>query len=359
MAALFLLGVKSALFQSRGMPSSAVRLPLVALAFTASMTGLMAQKKPDTDNPLVKVAEYHMHLARRGAAVAALGDYIYIFGGAGGSPIYQAERLDIRTGKVELLPPQFRQRVFHNAVEHDGKFHLIGGSGRSRANLPNEEVIEIYDPATNEIASQRVAPNPRVAAGAAKLGHDLLVVGGGRVNKAGSFTQTNLAEFYDLDTGAWRAAPAMPTPRNAKAVTVGQFVLVLGGYGSGGKLKTVEMFVPQEGGWKKLPDLTTSVESHSAAFLGSWIFLFGDNERSDQILAYELKSRKTLRLPPGTSHMSYSAAISHDGLIYVVGGAATSESIITTKRGRGADFRSGGETDLIQVFALNPDYQPK
>jgi len=332
------------------------RLSLIVFAFTTVLPGARAENKPDPDSPLVKVAEYHMTFARRGAALAASGDYLYIFGGNGGAPIYQAERLNVRTGKMELLPAKFRQRVFHSAVEHNGKFHLFGGWGRSRPNQPQEQSIEIYDPETNEVTVSGDAPNPRVAAGVVKMGQQVLVVGGVRQNKAGALTQTNTAEIYDLNTGAWSEGPAMPTIRAAPAVAVGQFILVPGGYVSGTQLKTVEMFVPQEQGWKKLPDLSTSVKSHSAAFLGRWLFLFGDERETDQILAYELKPRKTLRLKPGTSHMRYSAALTHGDRIYVVGGAAADSFA-----NNGAllfDNRVGGETDLIQVFELNPDYKP-
>lgn len=333
------------------------RPSLILACFVLGFPGLRAAEKADPGSPLVKVAEYHMHLARRGAAVAALGDYLYIFGGYGGATIYQAERLNVVTGQVELLPAKFQQRVFHSAVEHNGKFHLFGGWGRPRPAQPHEETVEIYDPATNEVTVAGKAPNPRAAAGMVKMGHQVLVVGGVRANKAGTYSQTNLAEIYDLNTGTWSDGPAMPTVRAAPAVAVGQFILVPGGYVSGTALKTVEIFVPSEQGWKKLPDLGVGVQSHSAAFLGQWVFLFGDQRETDQMVAYELKTRKTLRLKPGTAHMRYSAAITHGDRIYVVGGAAADSFANNGKLL--FDNRVGGETDLIQVFALNPDYQGK
>jgi N-acetylneuraminic acid mutarotase len=334
----------------------ALRFGIAAIALIVLPLGAMAADKPDTSDPLIKVAEYHMKLARRGPAIAASGDYLYIFGGFGGSTIYQAERLNIQTGQVELLPAKFLQRVFHNAVEHEGKFHIFGGLGRPRPREPIEKSIEIYDPATNEVVLNGEAPTPRIAAGVVKMGHQALVVGGVRHDQNGSTTQTNAAEIYDLNTRTWSDAPAMPTVRAAPAVAVGQYILVPGGYVTRTKLKTVEMFVPQEGGWKKLPDLSMGAQAHSAAFLGQWLFLFGDNQETDRIIAYELSTRKTTRLKPGTAHMRYSAAITHGDRIYVVGGTGEDESVSNGKILY--DFRVGMESDLIQVFALNPDYKP-
>jgi N-acetylneuraminic acid mutarotase len=283
--------------------------------------------------------------ARQGAAAASLGDYIYIFGGSGGSaPIYQAERLDVRTGEVQLLTPHFLPRRFHSVVEHQGRFLLLGGQGYALPGGVLEDTIEVYDPGTNTVERIGRMPDPRQNAAVVRLDGDVLVIGGGRRRPNGSYTQTNDVQVMDLNTGRWRTGPTMPTPRESTAAVVGRFVIVPGGYASRNSLKTVEMYVPEEKAWKRLPDLEYPASAHATALLGRWLFLFGDFNVSEQVLAYELPSRRTQRIKPGFIEARRCTALTHGDRIYVIGGSA-----------RHSMNPAGTERDLIQVFTLNPD----
>lgn len=307
------------------------------------------------DIPLRKVAEYRMVQARQGAAVTAVGDYVYIFGGSGGGdPIYQAERLNIRTGTVEALPPRFKARRYHNVIEHEGRFLLFGGQGYALPGQVLEEVIEVYDPATQTLTEVGKMPRPRQHAGAIRIGREVYFIGGGRHNLSGGYGQTNDVQVYALDTGTWRPGPAMPTLRESPAVQVGQFVIVAGGYARRNNCPEVELFVPAEQAWKKLPPLAQPISAHSAAHLGRWLFLFGDFDQSDRVLAYELTTRRTFRLSPGLADVRFSTATTHEDRIYVVGGQAFDAGQAGGGRNLNAAQSRGFERDLIQVFALSP-----
>lgn len=308
------------------------------------------------DGPLEKVADYKLHQARLGAAAAVLGDHLYIFGGSGGgAPIYHAERVDLRTGQSELLGARFIARRFHNAVEHDGRFWIFGGQGYDRQDRMHEPAVEIYDPATNTVTRAPDCPDPRGKAGAVKLGPEVMVIGGTRHTKGGAYSQTNTTLILDLASGAWREGLPMPTPREAPAVAVGPFILVPGGYSRGNKHDAVEMFVPAEEGWKKLPKLGQAISAHSAAVLGRWLFLFGDYNDSTTVLSYELPTRKTARLKPGFTGTQFSTALAHGDRLYVVGGQAQDSGRAGGLSARNAAQSGGSERDLVQVFALRPD----
>lgn len=339
----------------------AFRFACIPLVLATGLTGALAANKPDPGSPIIKVADHHMTHARHGAAVAAQGDYIYIFGGScGGEPVYEAERLNIHTGKVELLTPRFLARRYHNVIEHEGKFHIFSGqSDQRQARNMHETTIEVYDPVTNEVTQRGEMPDPRIDASVAKVGHEVMIIGGSRHRQAGAYAQTNETTFYDPATGAWRPGPPMPTPRESQAVAVGQFVIVPGGHARRNRLKTVEMFVPQEQGWKKLPDLGMPISGHSAAYLGRWIFLFGDYQESDLVLAYELNTRKTIRIKPDFADVRASAAVTHGDRIYVIGGASENSGQAGGGRNYNMAFSRTSERELIQVFALNPDFTGK
>jgi hypothetical protein len=317
-----------------------------------SLTGLTAAAIAN-DGPLQKVAEYRLHQARVGAAVAALGDHLYVFGGSGGSAaVYQAERMDLRTGEVELLSPRFVARRFHNVIEHEGKFWIFGGQSYQRPATPHEAAAEIYDPVTNTVTRAADCPDPRSKAGAVKLGEEAFVIGGTRHRNSGSYAQTNTSLLLDLRTGNWREGLPMPTPREAPAVAVGPFVLVAGGYASKNKHDAVEMFVPGEQAWKKLPKLNRTISAHSAAVLGRWLFLFGDFSDGRVVLSYDLPTRETRRIDSGFTATQFSTALTYGDRIYVVGGAGEDFGQAGGGRARNLAQSGGSERNLVQVFAL-------
>lgn len=305
--------------------------------------GLLAFLHPalHADSPLLKTAEHKMQHARVGPAAVALDGQIYIFGGSSGNLLLEnAERLDIASGAIRPVSAKLLPRVDHQAIVHEGKVYLFGGSRYSVPTRLLENQIEVFDPTTNTVEIVGRMPDPRTYCAAVKIGSEAWFIGGWRLQANGTVSTTNTVVIYDFATGAWRDGPPMPTPRDATAVTVGQFVIVSGGYSRRNRLKAMEMYVPQEGVWKRLPELSHPAYAHSAAVLGQWLFIFGDLEQTGQVLAYDLPTRRTQRIRPGFTDTSLSAAVTHDDRIYVIGGSAR-----------------GLERNLIQVFGLNPDWR--
>lgn len=334
------------------------------LAWLAAITALVAiSHAADTKSPLIKVADIPMQRARMGAAIAPLGDYLYIFGGSGGgAPIYDAERLDLRTGKTEKIEGTFLARRHHGVFEHGGKFYLVGGDGYALPGRAHEDTIEVYDPATGKVTPAGKMPRPRARFGTVKIGNEGWLIGGTKHKDGRYYAQTNEVEILDLPTLVWRQGPPMPTPRDAPVVVVGAFALVPGGYASKTSRDEMEMWVPAEQVWKHLPKLGQTVSTHSAAFLGRWVFLFGDYEVGEQVLAYELSTRKTTKIAPGFLNTRRSAALTLGNRIYVVGGEAVDAGPAGGRNGGsvnnvGNTTYAGSERAVIQVFELNPAYK--
>jgi hypothetical protein len=76
--------------------------------------------------------------------------------------------------------------------------------------------------------------------------------------------------------------------------------------------------------------------------LGNYIFLFGNYDPADQILAYDLATHTSTVVKNGFTPASQSTAVALNGMIYVVGG--------TNGGGRQRSIRHF--MDDIQVFAL-------
>lgn len=344
------------------MKLSLLRRALAVLSVISILS--VACRAADTKSPIVKVADIPMQQARLGAAIVPFGDYLYIFGGSGGgAPVYDAERLNLNTGKTEKIDGKFVARRYHGAFEHEGKFYLVGGEGYALPGRIHEDTVEIYDPATGKITQAGKMPRPRARFGAVKIGAEGWLIGGSKSRDGTRYSQTNEVEILDLNTLTWRAGPPMPTPRDAPVVVVGAFAIVAGGYASKTGRDEVEMWVPAEQVWKRLPNLGQTVSGHSAAFLGRWLFLFGDFDVGDQVLAYELSSRKTKKIDPGFLNTRRSVAITLGNRIYVVGGEAVDAGPAGGRNGGsvynvGGTVFAGSERAVIQVFELNPNYQP-
>lgn len=333
------------------------RIATFFLSAVCVVTGF-AQKNPDS--PLIKVADHPMVRARMGPAAVLSGDYIYVFGGTGGgAPIYRAERFNLRTQRAEEIPVDFLARRYHGAVEHEGKFYIFGGQSIGSGSRAHEARVEVYDPATGRVEFIDDMPRPRARAAVVKLGTEVWMVGGEKAKEGRSTAQTNEVEIFDLATKQWRPGPPMPTPRAGTGTLVGSFIVIPGGFASRTSRDEVEMYVPQEQGWKRLPRLSEQISAHATAVLGRWMFLFGDFEMTDRVLAYELPTRKTSAIKPGYADARNAIAISTPDRIYVIGGAANDGGELGSSRGTNQAVTRGTERALIQEFALNPDYRAK
>lgn len=303
-----------------------------------------AKITPSKDSPLVKVGEFHLKYARQGAAVAVLGDCLYVFGGNARGAVTNVERFNTRTAQLDQLSDQLLPRRYHSVLEHEGKFYLFGGEGYGLPGNPLEHAVEIYDPATDHVTHSTAMELPRSGMAAAKLGNKAYFCGGSKL-KGHNRAQTNDTDIFDFATTQWSTGLPMPTPRESKAVVVGDFLLVPGGNRNSIATPNVEMFVPKENVWKALPPLSRPTSAHSLVFLGDSLFLFGDYDDLDSIMTYNLRTRQSVKFNPGFKGARHTSAVVCGDRIYVIGGNLTTES--------------GDELDLIQVFAANPEYKAK
>jgi hypothetical protein len=170
----------------------------------------------------------------------------------------------------------------------------------------------------------------------AAIGGKLIFVGGVRLAGRAA-AQTNLNEVYEAGNDRWSPGTLMPTPREANAVVVGDFVMLPGGRLHGSSVTNVEFFIPAQNSWMTLPALSKGMGAGSVAFLGNHLFLFGSFGAESQVLAYDLRTRTSRVIKPGFKPARHTAAVVSGNRIYVVGGNVNPE---------------GDALADIQVFAL-------
>jgi N-acetylneuraminic acid mutarotase len=187
-----------------------------------------------------------MPTARGSALAAAVGNKIYVIGGASVHPgaklvsltpavphrsLGTNEAYDPATNKWETrsLMPTARNHAALGMV--NGKIYILGGRvGSVFVNASATDVVEEYDPANDTwgIAKARM-PTARSGTAFGTYGGKIYVAGGEYLNSqiVGAFRDL---EAYDPATNEWTILPAMSLPRNAPAgVVLGRRLYIVSG----------------------------------------------------------------------------------------------------------------------------------
>lgn len=252
------------------------------------------------------------------------GDYIYVIGGGHESDVSlrSVERIHVHTGKSEHFVNLKIGRCWHRAVIVEDQIYVIGGDrrffGGNRRDLTTS--VEIIDIPTKRVMAGPNLPEARMQFGCVVLDGKIYVIGGSRT-RAGANTNTNTVFVLDLATGQWTQGDPMPTPRLCDAVTVeGGFIVVPGGYTGSHKVDVVEVYNPRERTWLTIEPLAKPRSTHSLVFVGQRLFMFGDYDYPDELMVYDLRTRRSEMFSLGYKAARHTAATSHGERIFVVGG---------------------------------------
>ncbi len=368
------------------------RLTLVACALTIarSLSAQTASEPPKVlpelkvsgNVPIVKVAEYHLVERRAGAAAVTAGGFIYVAGGTnkGNATLKSVERIDPRTGVSTTFAQLQFGRWLVGAAAVDGKLYVIGGhaeqlraegsptgvpsadtlhmspDGRiaamdsdnnlvpSGVRLRPDNSVEIVDLATGRVSPGPPMPLARASCACIAFEKKIYVLGGLFVhgNRRG---HTNSVDILDTTTGKWSEGPPMPSPRDATAVLVdGGFIMTAGGYNGTQASTEVAFLNPRDRTWRTLPELCRPTSAAAPVFLGRYLMLFGDYDRPEEILAYDLKTRTSETFTLSYLSARHASAVVLNEKIYVIGGKVV---------------RDADAEDYVQVYELASKAPPK
>lgn len=149
---------------------------------------------------------------RASACVAALGDKIYVFGGARGAAVADASVYDTAADSWRMLPalPQAREHCAAGAI---GEFVYIA-SGRAGAINGFRPATLEFDPLTNTYAQKAQIPTPRGGVGGAVLAGRLFIFGGEGNPAAGTNGVFGEVEAFDPVANSWQAFTPLAIPRH-------------------------------------------------------------------------------------------------------------------------------------------------
>jgi N-acetylneuraminic acid mutarotase len=181
---------------------------------------------------------------RGGAAVAVLGDTIYVAGGYRAGSVADFSAYDTATGIWEPLPdlPAIRDHLVGFAF--DGKIYAVGGRANGIEAVTSR--VDVFDPTSGEWSAAAPMPTARGGSMAALAGDHFFVVGG-EGNAASASGVFDDVEAFSPADDAWQVLAPMQTPRHGTgAASLGGVLYVPGGatQASFGAVDVNEALVP-------------------------------------------------------------------------------------------------------------------
>lgn len=240
--------------------------------------------------------QHHVALAELNGKIYMFGGYrLPESGRATWVPINSTWEYDPQADSWRQLAAAPTPRGSANAVVINGKIHVIGGAtlpaGLKDAWIhPSRNVAvgthEAFDPETNSWEKRADMPTPRNHAAAGVVNGRIYVIGG----RAGSVFIPNaqnldLVEEYNPATDQWALRSPMPTPRSATAWGVYDGRI----YVAGGEIRhrdiwgtytAVEAFDPKSNSWTRLPPMPMPRHGLAGDFIGNRFHLISGSLQS-------------------------------------------------------------------------------
>jgi N-acetylneuraminic acid mutarotase len=250
------------------------------------------KKKP------MALASHHVAFTEYHGKIYAFGGFVFPPSGPPAwVPINNAWEYDPATDNWKALAPLPTKRGAAVAAAVGDKIYIIGGA----ALLPGSEAtalsqsapqgvlgtVEEYDPAANTWRARSPMPTPRNHAAIGAVNGKIYVIGG-RVGAAfiGLASDISVVEEYDPSTDKWSAPKArMPTTRSALgAGTYNGRIYVAGGEFQDPHMmatfRSVEAYDPASNTWSILPSMPVSRHGLAAGVIGNRLVLVGGDVQS-------------------------------------------------------------------------------
>ena len=181
-----------------------------------------------------------------GAAAAAAGGRIYVFGGyLTGNLVLEFDPATSTWSSKSPMPTArfgLAAVTLKDPTTHRDLVYVVGGSGPTGA-------LEVYDPASDRWSQGSDMPTPRVFLAAAALDGKIYALGGSPDANGGS--QTAAVEVYDPATNRWTAGAPLPVAEQLSAAAADNGKLyAFGGFVAGvGVRSATYVYDPATNAW--------------------------------------------------------------------------------------------------------------
>ena len=304
-------------------PDGAYIIRLRAMDWEGSYGEMSVRFEVDNTAPSLK-RDLLISSPFHGLEVCLAGERIAAFGRADEDVDISAKRLVGYDGQDlcswNVVASMNKSRGDHTSVVVDGRIYAIGGD-------PEENSVEVYDPAHPEFGWQLLPPMQH-----AGWAHTSVVVDG----KIYAIIE-GCAEVYDpahLEAG-WQAISSPNQNRYLHtSVVVDGRIYAIGGGGYPHSLSSVEVYDPAhpEFGWQLLPYMNQGRRQHTSVVVGGKIYAIGGFNYPDSLSSVEVYDPAHPEtgwrlLPSMNNRRCVHTSVVVDGKIYAIGGESGGNSV--------------------------------
>jgi len=229
----------------------------------------VAQRYDPASDTWVEVAS--MPTARHSLKAVELDGYIYAIGGHVFNSRRENERYDPTTNSWQSLAAKPTAVSGLGVTAFGGKIYTFGGNRYGSW----QSVIEVYDPGANTWRSAGNMPEAGEPWDAVAIGDRIYLAGGNGFASEGG-TASHLWA-YDPISGTWDTnLPTLNVARSSpELVSVNNTLFAIGGSSDGGPLSSVECWSPGDSSWTLCESLNVARVGHETAAIGQTIYAFG------------------------------------------------------------------------------------
>jgi N-acetylneuraminic acid mutarotase len=191
------------------------------------------------------------------------------------------------------------------------------------------KVVEMYDVQTKVWTRKANLTTGTVYAASAVVGTLIHVMGGYNGSSA-----LSLHLVYNTLTDSWSQSTALTSPRSGcSAAVVSQKIYLIGGYNNGNVLGTNEMFDPATNTWTTKTDMTTARTDFAIASLNDVIWAIGGwgNDALNTNEVYSPVTNTWTTYYPMNTYRSACSGVVAGNKIYVLGGGDSYRYTSTTE----------------------------
>jgi len=282
--------------------------PTPPTGYSYSGTGFTAGDQWNTLAPMTN--------SRFGAAVAAVGNQIFVMGGWDGTAAVSkvVEMYDLQTKTWTRKANMSTGAVYAASAVVGTLIHVMGGYNGSSA----LSLHLVYNTLTDSWSQSTALTSPRSGCSAAVVSQKIYLIGG---YNNGNVLATN--EMFDPATNTWTTKTAMTTARTDFAVaTLNDVIYAIGGWGTD-VLNTNEVYSPATNTWTTYYPMNTYRTACSGAVAGSKIYVLGGGDSyryTSQTEVYNPTTNEWISKSNIPVPRSYFGAVGIGTKIYVVGG---------------------------------------
>ena len=273
------------------------------------------QNALDPDAPL------HLRVPRFGHAAAVVGTNAYIIGGwSAQGPVSTIESFHAASARTELIEPDLTIRRFHSAVTRRDCVYIVGGivSGGQMGYSPlTGQFFEEFNPASGERFFLSGPMQSVLRPGCVVAGNRLYLVGGAPLLQK---ELSSLLQIFDFTTHLWRRGAELPIAREGQAFHYNGKIFAPGGYNGRSAIADFQVYDPPTDTWSLLPPLPQKTSAFQGLVLGDQLYLFGDFDELDRMVAYDFTNAAWSQLELPYKPARHAVAVALGDEVFVIGG---------------------------------------